>query len=350
MTFIAKTATDLAESGLFPDSVIRLGIRRLVEERRRQITRNGNEQSAVDMDGFVEMMDRSDIALVPDLANEQHYELPAEFFSRVLGKYRKYSCCYWAGGAETLDEAEHAALEITCERAKITDGLKILDLGCGWGSLSLWVAQHYPGCAVTAVSNSNPQREFIEREAKARGLSNLRVITADMNFFRCDEKFDRIVSIEMFEHMRNYGALFARISRWLAGDGYFFMHIFCHRHSAYEYVDAGPADWMSRHFFSGGIMPSEDLPLRFRQHLTPVDHWSWDGAEYEKTAEAWLRNMDARKYAIMAIFDGVYGNQDSNRWWMRWRIFFLAVSEMFGYDGGREWRVGHYLFQAKKQK
>jgi cyclopropane-fatty-acyl-phospholipid synthase len=350
MTFIAKTATDLAESGLIPDSVIRLGIRRLVEKRRQQISFNGSGNGAVDMEAFVAMMDSSDIALVPDLANEQHYELPPGFFAEVLGKYRKYSCCYWADGARTLDEAEKDALHITCERARITDGLKILDLGCGWGSFSIWVAQHYPGCVVTAVSNSNPQREFIEQEAKVRGLSNLRVITADMNFFRCDEKFDRIVSIEMFEHMRNYGALFARISRWLADDGYFFMHIFCHRHSAYEYVDAGPADWMSRYFFSGGIMPSEDLPLRFGKHLTPVDHWRWDGTEYQKTAEAWLENMDARKGAIMPIFDDVYGEQDSQRWWMRWRIFFLAVSEMFGFDDGREWRIGHYLFHARKQQ
>jgi cyclopropane-fatty-acyl-phospholipid synthase len=350
MTFIAKTATDLAESGFVPDSVIRLGIRWLVRERRKQIAPRGSENGAIDMDAFVAMMEQSDIALVPDLANEQHYELPPEFFARVLGKYLKYSCCYWSDGATSLDDAEQAALEITCKRANIANGQRILDLGCGWGSFSLWVAQHYPDCSVTAVSNSNPQREFIEREAIARGLSNLRVITADMNFFHCDEQFDRIVSIEMFEHMRNYRALFARISRWLADDGYFFIHIFCHRHAAYEFVDAGPADWMSRHFFSGGIMPSEDLPLRFDRHLIPIEHWRWEGTEYQKTAEAWLRNMDARKTAIISIFDEIYGGQDSERWWMRWRLFFLAVSEMFGYNDGREWRVGHYLFQARKQQ
>lgn len=350
MTFIAKTATDLAESGLIPDSVIRHGIRRLVEERRRQISFNGSEQSAVDMDGFVTMMDQSDIALVPELANEQHYEVPAEFFAKVLGTHRKYSCCYWAGGAETLDEAEQAALRITCERARITDGLNILDLGCGWGSFSVWVAEHYPECQITAVSNSSSQREFIERDARKRGLSNLRVITADMNSFHCDERFDRIVSIEMFEHMRNYRALFARISRWLTDDGFFFMHIFCHRSAAYEYLDAGPADWMSRHFFSGGIMPSEDLPFRFQRHLTAVDHWRWGGTEYQLTAQAWLRNMDAGKAAIMPMFEDVYGKRNSRRWWMRWRMFFLAVGEMFGYNDGQEWRVGHYLFQTRKQQ
>lgn len=350
MTFIAKAASELAESGLIPDSVIRLGIRRLVEERRQQISGDGGGSNAVDIDGFVAMMDNSDIALVPDLANEQHYELPAEFFVRVLGKNRKYSCGYWADGARTLDEAEQAALRITCQRAGIADGQRILDLGCGWGSFSLWVAQHYPGCSITAVSNSATQRAFIEREARTRGISNLRVITADMNYFRCDERFDRIVSIEMFEHMRNYRALYARVSRWLAVDGYFFMHIFCHRHSAYEYVDAGPADWMSRHFFSGGIMPSEDLPFRFGQHLAPIEHWRWDGTEYRETAEAWLRNMDAGKDTIMPIFDEVYGSQDSQRWWMRWRMFFLAVSEMFAYNDGREWGVGHYLFRARKPR
>jgi cyclopropane-fatty-acyl-phospholipid synthase len=298
------------------------------------------------MDSFVSMMNESDIALVPDLANEQHYEVPAEFFVEVLGEHRKYSCCYWATGARTLDGAEQAALESTCERARIEDGQRILDLGCGWGSFSLWVAERYAGCSVTAVSNSDSQRAFIEQQAAARGIENLRVITADMNDFDCDAQFDRIVSIEMFEHMRNYGALFERISRWLAEDGYFFMHIFCHRSAAYEYIDAGPGDWMSRHFFSGGIMPSEDLPLRFQQHLTAVNTWQWSGREYQKTARAWLKNLDKRKTAITPMLERVYGEADSRRWWMRWRMFFLAVSEMFGYDDGREWRIGHYLFRA----
>ena len=338
MTLLQKVATDLAESGLVPDPVIRFGIRRLVGERRNQI-------DAADIDAFVAMMDRSEIAPVPDRANEQHYEVPAAFFQKVLGKHRKYSCCYWADGATTLDEAEQAALEITCIRARIADGQRILDLGCGWGSFSLWVAQRYPGCEITAVSNSASQREYIERKAAALRLRNLRVITADMNDFQCRASFDRIVSIELFEHMRNYRELLARISGWLADDGYFFMHIFGHRSAAYEYVDAGPSDWMSRYFFTGGIMPSEDLPLRFQEHLSMVHHWYWDGLEYRKTAEAWLRNMDAQEPAILPIFESVYGEGQSRRWWMRWRMFFLAVSEMFGYADGREWHVGHYLFR-----
>ncbi len=347
MTLLVKTANELAESGIIPDSVIRFGIRRLVEQRRQQIGSFGDGSCAVDMDDFVAMMDQSEIALVPDLANEQHYELPPDFFVKVMGEHRKYSCCYWADGAKTLTEAEQAALETTCKRARIADGQRILELGCGWGSFSLWAAEHYPASRITAVSNSNSQREFIEHEAATRGISNLRVITADMNYFHCDERFDRIVSIEMFEHMRNYRELFARISNWLADDGYFFMHIFCHRHAVYEYLDAGPADWMSRHFFSGGIMPSEDLPLRFQNQLTAVDQWHWSGTEYQKTAEAWLENMDAREDEILPLFKEVYGDKYSHRWWMRWRMFFLAVSEMFAYDDGREWGVGHYLFRKK---
>jgi cyclopropane-fatty-acyl-phospholipid synthase len=346
MTIFAKSATGLAESGFIPDSVIRFGIRRLVEQRRRQVTPASNDPRA-GIDSFVEMMNRSDIAIKTELANEQHYEVPPEFFTEVLGEHRKYSCCYWGDGATTLDAAERAALEICCRRAGIEDGMQVLDLGCGWGSFSLWVAQHYPRASVTAVSNSHAQRHFIEAQVKARGLSNLRVITADMNHFGPDQQFDRIVSIEMFEHMRNYAELFERIAHWLKGDGRFFMHIFCHRIAAYEFVDTGPADWMSRHFFSGGIMPSKDLPLRFQDRMAIVNQWTWDGSEYQKTAEAWLENMDARKDRILPIFEKTYGAGNSQRWWMRWRMFFLAVSEMFGSHDGREWFVGHYLFQPK---
>jgi cyclopropane-fatty-acyl-phospholipid synthase len=333
----------LAESGFIPDPAIRFGIRRLVEQRRRQVLPMGRDHGA-GIDAFVAMMSRSEIALKPELANEQHYEVPPQFFGEVLGKYCKYSCCYWDDGATTLDEAERAALDITCRRAGIIDGMQILDLGCGWGSFSLWVAELYPGSSVTAVSNSHAQRRFIEVQANTRGLSNLRVITADMNHFSSDQTYDRIVSIEMFEHMRNYGVLFERISGWLRTDGRFFMHIFCHRTAAYEFVDAGPGDWMSRHFFSGGIMPSRDLPMHFNRHLSIADQWTWSGTQYQRTAEAWLANMDARNDHIMPILETVYGRKESQRWWMRWRMFFLAVSEMFGSHNGNEWLVGHYLF------
>lgn len=342
MSFLTVTANELVETGLVPDALIRSGIRRLCAGRRDEISgRNGK-----DLNEFVEKMNSSPVALVPEIANEQHYEVPAAFFNEVLGVHRKYSCCYWDSGVTNLDEAEQAALEITCQRAKIRDGMRVLDLGCGWGSLSLWIASHYPNCSITSVSNSASQRQFILGEAASLGLTNLKVITADMNDFSIDQRFDRIVSVEMFEHMRNYAELFERISHWLNDDGLFFMHIFCHKSAAYEYVDRGPADWMSRHFFSGGIMPAGDLPARFQDHLTLVDQWRWSGRQYQKTAEAWLENMDERKHAVMPILEETYGSGEARRWWMRWRIFFLAVSEMFGMDDGREWGVGHYLFSA----
>lgn len=344
MTLLTQTANELAEKGFVPDPLLRTGIRRLCGQRRNEI----RSRSDADLAAFVAKMNASPIALVPEIANEQHYEVPAAFFEAVLGTHRKYSCAYWGDGAARLDEAEEAALAVTCRRAKIEDGMDVLDLGCGWGSLSLWIAGHYPGCTVTSVSNSASQREFIEQEAVSLGLSNIRVITADMNDFTCQQRFDRVVSVEMFEHMRNYAALFERICAWLKDDGLFFMHIFCHKSAAYEYVDNGPADWMSRHFFAGGIMPSTDLPARFQQHLVLEDQWRWGGQHYQRTAEAWLANMDRRKARIMPILEATYGAADCRRWWMRWRIFFLAVSEMFGMDGGREWGVGHYLFRPAR--
>jgi len=348
MSFIARTANELAESGIFPDSFIRSGIRRLVERRRQDIAILNEE----DLDAFARRMSAAEIALVPELANEQHYEVPASFFEHVLGVHRKYSCCYWGqntdNAAVTLDEAEERSLRITCERAELADGQRILELGCGWGSLSLWMASQYPRAQITSVSNSSSQKVYIDSQAQSRGIENLTVITADMNDFATDEEFDRVVSVEMFEHMRNYARLFERLSAWLADDGLFFMHIFCHKHAAYEYVDAGPQDWMSRHFFSGGIMPSHDLPLKFPNHLDLKERWLWSGREYQQTAEAWLANMDARKALIMPVLASTYGLQDARRWWSRWRIFFLAVSEMFGTDAGREWGVGHYLFTPKR--
>ena len=341
MSILAQTANELAESGFVPDALIRGGIRRLCAERRSQISGHND----VDIDDFVRRMNDSPVALVPDLANEQHYEVPAEFFEQVLGTHRKYSCGYWGGGVSNLDESEQASLMLVCQRAKIKDGMRVLDLGCGWGSMSLWIASHYPNSQVTSVSNSSSQREFIEKEAASLGLTNIHVITADMNDFSIDQRFDRVVSIEMFEHMRNYGTLFERISRWLTEDGRFFMHIFCHKSAAYEFIDRGPSDWMSRHFFSGGIMPSGDLPSRFQDHLTLADQWRLSGTHYQATAEAWLQKMDHNRKEIMPILEATYGEDEAKRWFMRWRIFFLAVSEMFGMDDGREWGVGHYLFR-----
>jgi len=273
--------------------------------------------------------------------------VPARFFSLVLGRHRKYSACYWDENTQSLDDAEARALEITCVRAGIRDGMDILDLGCGWGSLSLWMAERFPRSRVTSVSNSIPQREFIEAVARRRGLHNIDVITCDMNVFDAPAQYDRVVSVEMFEHMRNYALLFRRISEWLKRDGGFFMHIFCHRNCPYAFVDNGPGDWMSRHFFSGGIMPSSDLPLRFQRHLAIESQWRWDGRHYERTANAWLENLDRKARAVESLLGRVYGEADAAKWVQRWRIFFMACAELFGHDNGQEWFVSQYLFSRQ---
>jgi cyclopropane-fatty-acyl-phospholipid synthase len=348
----SSTVLAWTEKGLVPDSVIRAGIRRLCRQRLMDIHADHPEAAAEALDAFVERMNDAPIAPLPERANEQHYEVPPGFFDQVLGRYRKYSCCFWDEGVRDLDQAERKALQITCARAGIEQHMNILDLGCGWGSLSLWIAEHFPTCTVTAVSNAAPQRQHIQRLAAERGLGNLHVITRDMNEFapehRPQRPYDRIISVEMFEHMRNYGTLFHHIAGWLKPEGRFFMHIFCHRLSAYEFLDQGPSDWMGRHFFSGGIMPSDDLPLRFQKELRLLRHWRWGGKHYERTANAWLRNMDARRDAILPIMVATYGEQRAEQWFQRWRIFFMACAELFGLEEGREWYVGHYLFQRRE--
>ena len=345
MSSVTAKAVDWTETGLVPDSVIRAGIRRLLDRKRKEIHATDVEKSAIIKNRFIQMMGESPIALVPHLANEQHYEVPAAFYSEVLGKNRKYSCCYWPKGVDDLDSAEAAALQVTVERAGIEDGMRVLDLGCGWGSLSLWIAEHFPKASVTSVSNSRSQHDYIVRAAENRGLENIEVHVCDMNDFAAAGTYDRIVSVEMFEHMRNYPELFRRISNWLEPDGRFFMHIFCHRTTPYEYIDRGPSDWMSRHFFSGGIMPSADLPMRIGGDLTVERHWQWNGGHYARTLRAWLDKMDARRDAVMPILEETYGKDQADRWRMRWRIFFMACEELFAYDGGREWYVSHYLLK-----
>ena len=341
MTSFTEFTNKIAESGLIPDKILRLGIRILCSQRKKEISAFNKKV----LDDFELMLKNSPVALVPDLANEQHYEVPAKFFDYVLGPNRKYSCCYWPQRTDDLQTAEEESLRLTCKHACMEDGLSVLDLGCGWGSLSLWIARNYPKVNITAVSNSNAQRQRIEEEISILGLSNLKVITADMNDFEINGKFDRIVSVEMFEHMRNYEILFKRISKWLTDEGMFFMHIFYHKNVPYEFLDRGPSDWMSRHFFSGGIMPSRNLPSLFQKHLNLESQWDWNGQHYQHTAEAWLKNMDDNKVMIMPLLEITYGKKDAQLWWIRWRIFFLAVSEMFGMNDGREWGVGHYLYR-----
>jgi len=342
---------EAVERGLVPDPIVRLAIRRLCHRRSKLIARQSVGARELALAEFVSSMKGGPIAPLAEKANEQHYELPPEFFAAVLGDRRKYSCCYWPDRTTTLDAAEDAALAITCQRAGLADGHEVLELGCGWGSLSLWMAERYPNSRITAVSNSAPQRRFIRSRAEAIGLTNLTVITADMNDFDPARTrgpgvgFDRIVSVEMFEHMRNYDRLCERIASWLRPGGKCFVHLFCHRNSAYEYETEGAANWMGRHFFTGGIMPSRDLLSRFDGHLRVSSQWEWNGEHYRRTSNAWLANLDARRSTVLPILARVYGDADALRWLHRWRVFFMAVAEMFGCAGGNEWFVSHYLLE-----
>ena len=346
MNNVSKLAFELTEQGKVPDIVIRRGIRHLLKQRLKEIKANDTQAMAAEFSQFVQDMQVAPVALAPEKTNEQHYEVPSAFFQRTLGPQLKYSCAYWPHGVTQLADAELAALTETCTNAQLQDGQRILELGCGWGSLTLWMANHYPNSHITAVSNSQTQRAFIEQQAVARGLTNLHVITCDMIEFTTDSAtFDRVVSIEMFEHMRNWPQLYRRIAGWLKPGGRFFKHIFVHRATPYLFEDNGPSDWMSRHFFSGGMMPSDDLPLVFQQDLTLVQRWRWDGTHYAKTANAWLDNMDNNYTELWPLFAQTYGVTNAQAWWNRWRIFFMACAEMFGYERGQQWWVSHYLFE-----
>jgi cyclopropane-fatty-acyl-phospholipid synthase len=341
----SRLAFSWVEQGLVPDSVVRHGIRRLCERRLAELAGDDAERSAAIAEAFLHSMRESPTALLTELANSQHYEVPADFFGLVLGPRRKYSCAWWPAGVKDLAQAEDRALQATCERAGLADGQRVLELGCGWGSLTLWMAEHYPASRIVAVSNSRSQREHILAEATRRGLGNVEVITADMNRFETELRFDRIVSVEMFEHMRNWESLFARVHGWLAPGGRFFMHVFCHRATPYAFEDRDASDWMSRHFFSGGMMPSDDLALRVCGPLRLVQRWRWDGTHYEKTANAWLENLDAARGPALEVLARAYGSGDAAAWMQRWRLFFMACAELFGHRGGQEWWVSHYLFE-----
>ncbi|WP_298869392.1 cyclopropane-fatty-acyl-phospholipid synthase family protein [uncultured Gimesia sp.] len=344
--YLTNFAIELVERGWIPDWLTRSAIRRLCTQRLNSLGVGNDHEMAKQLQAFIGSTKQGPIALVPEKANEQHYEVPAEFYEKVLGYRRKYSCCYWPEGVSTLDEAEAAALRETCEHAELKDGMQILELGCGWGSLSLWILENYPQCQLTAVSNSHSQRAFIEKQGAEQGVSDrLTVITADMNDFATSLRFDRVVSVEMFEHMRNYEMLLSRIANWLNDDGKLFVHIFCHRQYVYPFNDQSADDWMARHFFSGGIMPSDDLFSHFYDEMRVEKQWRWNGRHYQRTSEAWLKNLDQCRDELMPILTATYGEPLANRWLMRWRLFFLAVAELFGYANGEEWYVSHYLLE-----
>lgn len=367
------TVIDLCERGFVPDRLARFGMRRLIAQR---LADESAGDAAARHAQFVRELRASPIAIHTQDANAQHYEVPAEFFRLHLGPRLKYSCCVYDGAGTTLAQAEEATLALCAQRAGLADGQRILDLGCGWGSLALWLAQRYPRAQVVALSNSGGQREFIEARARERGLGNLRVLTGNVAEFdpsiraadaallgtngqllgtngerllgTSDQwSFDRILSVEMFEHMRNYQALLAKLGRWLRPGGKLFVHVFAHRTLAYPFEVRDGSDWMSRYFFTGGLMPSARLLGEFQDDLALEQQWWIDGTHYERTANDWLAGMDARRDQILPVFRAGYGARDADRWFQRWRMFYMAVAELFGYRGGTEWGVAHYRFRRR---
>ncbi|GAA4345320.1 SAM-dependent methyltransferase [Kangiella taiwanensis] len=343
-----KTIISMMESGTLPDTVIRAGIRKLCKQRLEEEHINDIEAQSEQYDRFLQELRRSDIAIKTDKANEQHYEVPADFYLLSLGEHLKYSGCLWDENTQTLSEAEENMLELYTKRGEFVDGQSILELGCGWGSLTLYLAKKYPNSQITTISNSSSQRQFIESKAKERGLSNIEVITVDINQFETDKTFDRIVSIEMFEHIRNYQQLFQRIEQWLNDEGKVFLHIFCHRYLMYPFEEEGDDNWMGKYFFSGGQMPAADTFLHFQGNLDLEKRWLLSGKHYEKTSNAWLENTDKNKDSILSVFEKVYGEKEAKIWLQRWRIFFMSCAELFGLHNGNEWLIAHYRFSKTK--
>jgi len=341
------------EQGLLPDSLIRVGIRRLCRDRLREITEPELDQRLKRRRDYLAMLRSAPLAVATREANEQHYEVPAAFFDLVLGKNKKYSSAHFSSQNLTLDQAEDEALETTMTRAGLKDGQKILELGCGWGSLTLAMGRKFRKSQIVALSNSRSQREWIEARAKTEGLGNITVLTRNIvevtDLGREFGEFDRVVSVEMFEHLRNYELLFSRISQWLKPEGELFVHIFTHRDASYLFETEGEDNWMGRYFFTGGQMPAQDLFLDFQKDLELTDQWAWSGTHYGETSERWLQNLDRNRDRVLEIFKTTYGADQSTLWLNRWRVFFMACAELFNFDHGREWGVTHYRFKNRKK-
>jgi cyclopropane-fatty-acyl-phospholipid synthase len=338
---------DLAERGLVPDAILRLVMRRLLRDRLVEEVVDDPEVSQQRLMQFVERMRRSPIAVETAAANSQHYEVPAAFHRLCMGSHMKYSSCLFTTGNETLDEAEAAMLTLTCERADLKDGQEVLEIGCGWGSLSLWMASHYPNSRIRGVSNSHSQREHIMAQARERGLTNLTIETADISTYQPNGSYDRVVSVECFEHLRNHAELFRRIASWLKPEGKLFCHVFTHRTVAYTFDDRGNDDWMARHFFTGGMMPSDSLFTYYQDDLALEHHWRVNGQHYARTARWWLRNLDAHRDAALALFAKNLPIAEAKRMVQRWRMFFMACEELWAYNRGSEWLVSHYRFHKR---
>lgn len=335
------------EKDLIPDFLIRTGIRKFLRQRLRDEHQANAGLQQKHLMTLIEELKNSPIAINTADANEQHYEVPTSFYQYCLGRNLKYSCGYWRDGVVDLNTSEEDMLQLTCERAELTDGQNVLELGCGWGSLSLFMAARYPGSRFTVVSNSRTQKTFIDERAAELKLDNLTVVTADMNEFDTGQTFDRVVSVEMFEHMRNYRLLMKKVASWLNAGGKLFVHIFTHKTLAYKYEVVDESDWMSKYFFTGGIMPSDDLLLYFNEDLSIENHWQLDGTHYARTSEAWLKNMDQHKKEIMPLFAATYGAGNATKWWVYWRVFYMSCAELWNYRNGEEWIVSHYLFNRK---